>query len=326
MAEPFDKIRGNSSTSGSSFGSTYETYRQTFSNIDNTYNQLGSSNIFSYASSQSESTTSKALRWTNFSLGALGSLTSIGTSIASAVMMGKAMRVGTQSRTSASSSASATQSAAVAEYVKMKDEELQAKKTELTGNVVKYSEAENDAKQRKADATVAAKQAKTDYDTANTAYQEARKEKANQDRIASQAGSSLTTAQSKQSTLAAKTAYKANATEEEKVNMRTQEQEAELRKLNGSADEEGSVAYFQKQKTDAEAESKRQEEIMKEQKAEREKQAKLQVDSESEAKTAQEDETRNKGLKEQAQADLNNVIAAISQKAQQAESNKDKKK
>ncbi len=315
MTTPFDKFNSNkSSVSGSSFGNLYEGYRQTYSNIDAQYSALGNTGIFSYANSNQESTASKAMKWTNFSMGLLGGLASAGTSIASVVMMTKAMKGATQGARTASG---ASQSAAVAEYVKLDDAALQAKKTELTGKIVEYTTKEADAKQDKVDATADAKQAKTDYDTANTAYQDARKEKANQDRIASQAGSNAQQAQTRKGALEAKTAYNANATPEQQANMRTQAEEAEYQKLKGAATVEGSVAYYEKQKADAEAESRRQEGIMNEQKAERDKQAKLQIENEEKATAAQSDETKYKGLKEKAQTDLNNVNTAITQKAAQ---------
>ena len=316
MTTPFDKFNNNgSSVSGTSFGNIYETYRQTYSNIDSTYNALSNTSIYNYANTAKESTASKAMKWTNFSVGILGGLVSAGAGITSMVMMGKAMKTATQGARAAAGTQS-SQSASVSEYVNnYNTEQLEQKRQDLTNKIADYTQKVSDANQVKVDSTAAARQAKDDYDAANTAYQVANKENIKQKGLASQAQTNVNKAQSRLVELSYKEKQSiSNNGNSQSENDLTDAERAELAMLRGEATVKGSVKYYEKQKTDAEAEAKNQEDIMKTQKEKRSEQAKLQVEMESKAKTAQDDETKYKGLKEQAQTELSNISSAISQK------------
>ena len=240
-------------------------------------------------------------------------------SIFSAVGTGAAAIANASARRRATTSPSTTstsQATPVATYAKMESAALQAKQQEYQAKVADYMQKESDAKTEKETANANKITAKTDYDKANDDYNTAKKDKATADGTVTTMQNNYNNAVSRQGALAAKQPYDANATDTS--NMRTADEETELTKLNASAETDGSVLFYQKKQQEAQAESDRLAGVMEQKKNERDEQARLIVQYESEASTKQKDEANYKNLKEQAQAELNNINAAIAQQTAQS--------
>lgn len=321
MTTPFDKFNSKGSTTGSSsFTNIYETYRQTYSNIDAQYSGLGSTGIFSYANQSSgESTTSKVMKGLSLGVSLLTGLASAGVGIAGAVMTSKAMKSAARGTTPGAQPTT--------DFKSMSEYDLAMKKSELTDKIYLLGKEAESAAHEKTKANELKNAAKKKADEADAAYGEAKKNKKTCDDKVVEFGKQKKALEDEKNALSqdqftkqepdpdnpgqfktvpdVQAFEKAKQEKQKEIDAKQKEIEAEQKKADG----------FKKEMDD-------QEKIRKEQTEEFDKQSK-------EAIAKQKEETTKKNAKEAAETELKSLEAEEIRRAtakQKEDSKADKKK